>query len=84
MNNQPKLPTPEQWAPVVEALEDATRAYWEQQMDQIFDHMLDETTLSLAEIVRDHFPEINEKCKQQAKERIDERNEARRIAWEEM
>lgn len=77
------LPTPEQWAPVMEALEDATRDYWVQQMDQGLDYMLDDTTHHLANIVRMHFPELNEKCKQQAKEHVDEMNEARRIAWEE-
>lgn len=83
MNNQPNLPTPEQWAPVVETLEEATRDYWIQQMDQRLDYMLDDTTHHLANIVRMHFPELNEKCKQQAKEHVDEMNEARGIAWEE-
>lgn len=40
-----KLPTFEQWAPVVEALEEATRAYWEQQLDETWDYMPDDTEL---------------------------------------
>ena len=78
------LPTPEQWAPVVEALEEATRDYWVQQMDQSWDYMLDETTHHLANIVRMYFPEFNEKCKQQAKERTDEMNEDRHKQEEEL
>lgn len=82
-DNQPNLPTPEQWEHVRDALECAARDYWVQQMDQGLDYMLDDTTHHLANIVRMYFPKFNEKCKQQAKEHIDEMNEARRIAWEE-
>ena len=78
MGNQPNLPTPEQWAPVLDALECATRAYWEQQMDPGWDYMLDDTELELAKIVRVYFPEIDAKCKQQAKERAEEIEDARR------
>lgn len=77
-----KLPTFEQWAPVVEALEDAARDYWIQQMDQGLDYMLDDTTHHLANIVRMHFPELNEKCKQQAKERVEEKEDARHLPEE--
>ena len=71
-----KLPTPEQWEPVVEALEDATRAYWELQMDPGWDYTLDVTELELAKIVRDYFPEMDAKCKQQVKERMEEMEDA--------
>ena len=76
MDNQPNLPTPEQWAPVLDALECATRAYWRQCLDPNWDYMLDDTELELAKIVRVYFPEIDAKCKQQAKERVEEMEDA--------
>ena len=83
MSNQPNLPTPEQWEPVRDALECATRAYWEQQLDETWDYMLDDTELELARIVREHFPEMDAKCKQQAKERIEEMEDSCRPVEEE-
>ena len=76
MDNQPNLPTPEQWEHVVEVLEDATRAYWELQMDPGLDYTLDIIELELAKIVRDYFPEMDAKCKQQVKERMEEMEDA--------
>ena len=77
-----KLPTFEQWAPVVEALEDAARAYWRQWFDQTWDYMLDDTEMELAMIVRNYFPEMDAKCKQQAKERVEEKEDARHLPEE--
>ena len=67
-DNQPNLPTPEQWAPVVETLKEATRDYWIQQMNQDLDYMLDDTTHHLANIVRMHFPELDAICVADARE----------------
>ena len=83
MDNQPNLPTLEQWEPVRDALECAARAYWEQEFDNFWDYMLDDTELELAKIVRDYFPEMDAKCKQQAKERAEEIEDARRSLEEE-
>ena len=82
-SNQPNLPTPEQWEPVRDALECAARAYWEQQLNETWDYMLDDTELELAKIVREHFPEMDAKCKQQAKERIEEMEDSCRPVEEE-
>ena len=82
MDNQPNLPTPEQWEPVRDALECAARDYWEQRLDNFWDYMLDDTSLELAKIVRDYFPEMDAKCKQQAKERMEEKEDARRLPEE--
>lgn len=82
MDNQPNLPTPEQWEHVRDALECAARAYWEQWFDQTWDYMLDDTEMELAKIVRVYFPEMDSKCKQQAKERVEEKEDACRLPEE--
>ncbi len=79
-----KLPTCEQWEPVLDALECATRAYWRQCLDPNWDYMLDDTEKELVKIVMEHFPDINEKCKQQAIEQIEEMQEAHRAILEEL
>lgn len=82
MDNQPNLLTPEQWEHVRDALECAARAYWEQRFDQTWDYMLDDTEMELAKIVRNYFPEMDAKCKQQAKEHVEEKEDARRLPEE--
>ena len=82
MDNQPNLPPPDQWEHVRDALECAARAYWEQEFDDFWDYMLDDTELELAKIVRNYFPEMDAKCKQQAKERVEEKEDARRLPEE--
>lgn len=70
MDNQPNLPTPEQWEHVQDILEGAAVDYWIQELDDFWDYMLDDTRLQLAAIVRTYFPEMDERCKQHAKERM--------------